>query len=464
MNKNKKIILLIGIIASVLLLCCSGIVGGFILLNQIEYVDPSELNNNTNDEIIDIPEQTDLDTEIPQFSDNSSTIKTNVESIFNNNLTFKKTSQVNVSEMYFFADIVDILVENNWDGDPDSTLPILINDFTQEQLDLYYSIENNREDKFTIPLEEEKYYISEESEEQINRLIPIIRQEFLDYIEAKGVNQKYITEFETRTFPNDSERYEYYPINDPDSPTTAVQGFRDDNGSVSDFSKLELKVYPTNIYIYVDELSKSGILGEKPQKESEFEKYYLTLRDMSLRLVLYHEFTHVLQKSVDTVNAPEKYKEVKSSWLNSTKPMYKADDRYFWSWGSSNFGSDMYNRDISSESQAEGVAFEILTEVYDMSTVQKELVWEFVFGRLTDAKNKYDYFMEKMNTNFPGYNPAELNTQLENDFIYNLPSNNQYRTHFKDMSSRLDAISSYGGYFHPMRPENSYILWSYLEH
>lgn len=402
-----------------------------------------ELSNNIPDDTK--PNQNNTVTQFPK----GTVTFDSIPSMRRENVPFKAATQSKVPEMELGKKTLELLLQTNWKGENDDPLPITVEDYGDAFLTKLLEDEKDRGSSLTIPADLEQYYTSEEANKEISELIFQIREEFMMYLKEKGVNQKYIDEINNNALPNDPERLKYKGENDPDAPpsvTTVLSG----QESPTDHSKREFIIYAVDVYNGTRQLNDSGILPENIDPK--------TLRDMGLRVLMYHEFAHVLQKAVDTVNSPEPTS--KSSWLRATRSLQKVTDRYDRSWGSEVI-NDARNRDVSNESQADGLSFEMITNLYDMSDSQKKLYWEFKFGRLQTALDNWKFIMDNFESKYPEFWADSFGAKIYRDVFNNAES--RLKTPLLRITTRLDAIAPYGGYFQPMRPEHTQEFWDYLK-
>lgn len=404
---------------------------------------PQTSNTGSNNNNIDTP--TNPVTQFPQGTVSFDSIP----SMRRENVPFKTATQSKIPEMELGKRALEILVRTDWTGENDDTLPITVDDFGDEFIEKILQDEKDRGTSLTIPAELEQYYTSAQANTEISELIFDIREEFLMYLEEKGVNQKYIDEINNNALPNDPERLQYKGVNDPDAPPSVTTVFSGQE-SPTDHSKREFIIYAVDVYNGTRQLADSGILPEDIDP--------ITLRDMGLRVLMYHEFAHVLQKAVDTVNSSEPTS--KSSWMNATRSLQKVTDRYDRVWGSEVI-NDSRNRDVSNESQADGLSFEMITTLYDMSDSQKKLYWEFKFGRLQTALDNWKFIMDTFESTYPDFWVDTFGNKLYKDVFSK--ADTSIKTPFLRITTRLDAVGPYGGYFQPMRPEHTQEFWDYLK-
>jgi hypothetical protein len=372
-------------------------------------------------------------------------------------------SQINLPELMYLNKVLNILILNKWNGKSETPLPIKLSDVLKQDIENYIQINNKRTTSLTIPKDLETLFLTEQSQNEILNVVKQSRQEFIDYLKFKRVLPIYITTIDNTIFPYDPQKIFYGTANDPDAPPTAIQGDRDETGHVDDYSKLELNIYPVDIYNNYLYIKDSHVFGEYPQDVAEKNKYDIQVRDASIRFIMYHEMTHVLENTVEYVNMPVKYRSQKSGWIYATKSLKDVDLGYFKSWGDSDVENLMNNRHINQESQAEGISFELLSYHYNFNNDQRNLFWNQEYGRLQKAAAEYDTAMDIFKNSFPKYTVLNFAGKLLKDFVYKLPYSSKEYKIFSTLSNRLYDLNTYGGYLHPMRPEQTHLFWEFLQ-
>lgn len=438
------VILLGGIIGLLSLICF----GGIYLL--------------TKDRDIDNPKTTETTTVSGSKEDNPNNfntvnVKTGVESINNDNITVVKAERIKLNELILGHEALKLLVNTNWSGDKDDDLPISSKDFSQSELTRIIEHEKDKLVSLEIPDEFDYLFHTSQGVSDVNAEMMSARQEYLDYLKAKGVAQKYIDEINNNALPADSSRMTYHPDNNPDSPPSVTQKY---SGSGSDYSQREFNLYDIDIYNDITIFERSKILGDAPASGYEREDYYRTLRNMGIRILMYHEMTHVLQRAYISLNVDPSHKGDKVAWVYADKTLMDVDNQYFWEWGGGSLKNEN-NLDVSQESQSEGISFEILTNVYDMSDKQKEALWDHIHGRLDDARVHLNAIKNLSESNYPNYSPDALGGMLAEAFS-DYP-NLTDRGILQRTSRKLMALAPYVGYLNAMRPEDTHLFWDALK-
>jgi hypothetical protein len=173
--------------------------------------------------------------------------------------------------------------------------------------------------------------------------------------------------------------------------------------------------------------------------------------------------SHVLQRVVDNTNVPADKKTMKGNWGSATKTMFKIDNKYYMKWSDLETTTEVYNHDISQESQAEGISYDIFTTVYNMSDIQKQLIWEGMFGRLNKYRDKYDESLNAIANKNKGFDLATIDTKIYTDIISQLDPMNRNSEILYTANRKLGNLPAYGGYLHPREPKDMPALWEYLK-
>lgn len=377
-------------------------------------------------------------------------VNSEIPSLYSDQVQFTNADRSVITELEYFNDALDILQSKNWDGESD--MPLVLSDFSAAKIQHYLDEEADRDVAFTIPEDKEDFYLSSIAGQEIMSVILASRNEYLSYARQKGVAEKYIQQFNIVTLPEDITRITFHAINDPDAPPTAAEGGTIDG----DYSKVVLDVYALDIYLKTERLKRSGIIPSAETSANE-----KTLRDMAIRHLLYHEYTHVMQRAFETLNATAGNEKLKTAWLYTDRSIRDIDDQYFIDWVSELDNLD-YNRTIAQESQAEGISYEMIVSVYNLSSVQKQIFWEYEHGRLENGKNLFDEAVEAVETRYPDFNIDYFGSELYDQFAKELTPGSPEGRLFSSLSLRLGNLPAYGGYFHPMLLQDTHKFWEFF--
>lgn len=364
---------------------------------------------------------------------------------------------ITLNELVLTKDALDLLQKNNWSGNGKQPLPVSSNDFDQQKLKNIITHEKQKLTELTIPKNLEAFYLSQDATGEIETEITKAYGEYIVYFRSKGMLDAYSNELTIRVLPNTPDRIRYHPVNDPDAPPTATEGLMV-HGS-KDYSQLVMDIYPVDVYNNADKLATSGVFGTRPAAEvsGEYEK---KLRNAGLRVSVYHELTHAVQKAYVNMHVPEKEKTSKSSWVYATKTLVDADSRYFWKWGGDGIIRQSNNRVISQESQADGVMYEVFGASQKLSDAQKRQVWDGLFGRLTGMQELLDQIKTIFESRYPSYQPDQFAGQLANVFA-DYPDAGG-RAVLASTVRKLGNLPAYAGYLNPMLPSDLQKFWTAL--
>jgi len=382
-----------------------------------------------------------------------------IPSIYDETIPVTRAERITISEINLMLEAGQLLMETNWDGDKDTPLPLRPENFNQGNLQAYIEDEQADEQDFTIPAELESLYIGAEATTEIESLLLTAHGEYLAYLEAQGVLPLYLEEVR-RVLPATLERITYHPENDPTAPPTAVESLQISDER-KDHSQAVMNLYPVDIFNGAGGLEEARLLGEPPTGANEYRTYHRQLRDMALRQLFWHEMTHVLQRAYVNLHVEDPAERTrKSSYLFATHTLFKdVDTQYHWKWGNG-FFADSNNKQVSDESQADGIAYEMLTTLYDMSDVQKAAVWDHQFGRLDKARQNLNEIRLLFEQNYPDFTPEEFGDLLA-EVMSNYPQN-EGRRQLTTIAFRLAAIPAYIGYLNPMEPDDTPKFWEAL--
>ncbi|MBN1332079.1 hypothetical protein JW978_04350 [Candidatus Dojkabacteria bacterium] len=446
---KKRTCFLLTCIFSIFIIVIAGCLVLGILASRQSEDNRAENKVSEQDTDYEAPSMSDINLDIPSIQ---------IESINNSNINSPTASQVQVNEVLLARDTFRLLESTNWSGDKDDSLPISIGDYDGSKLADYIANQDNKKNLLTIPAGIENVFSSTTSAKEIRSLMILSRQEYLAYLEAKGVNQKYIEEIDSNVLPEDPTRIEYYPENDPDAAPTSVGGYNiDENGEI-DYSQVNLSLYAVDVFNQAENVFDSRILGT-PSGDND-QDYWEKCRNIAVRQLMYHEMTHVLQRAYVNENVSEEHKSDKSAYVYADKTMADIDDQYFWEWGNSSIIAKSNNRQVSQESQADGISFEILVNVYDMSREQKAALWDHMFGRLANTRAALDEIRQLVESNWPDFSPDESGS-LIGDVMRDY--NKDGETTLVSLTNRMGAFPAYVGYMNPMEPDDTYLFWEFLE-
>ncbi|MBD3281052.1 hypothetical protein GF389_06085 [Candidatus Dojkabacteria bacterium] len=444
--KKRNILLLSCILFVALILCCCFGIGAVSYIGS--QVDDNDVVQDNKNEKADTPSEAEVNLDIPSIQ---------IKSINDPNIQSPKAEQVQINEILLARDTFKLLENTNWSGDADDELPLSISDYNQSKLRDYIENQEKKTEIFTIPSEIEEVFSSDESASETRSLMLLARQEYLDYLKAKNVNEKYIEEMDTNVLPADEKRIQYYPQNDPEAPPSSVVSIDTGDGK-KDYSRVNMDLYAVDVYNGATNICRSRVFGEP---DSEYDKdYWEKCRNMSVRHLMYHEMTHVLHRAYTNQHVDEEFRSKNSSYVNADKTMVDIDNQYFWSWGNTTVISRSNNRQISQESQADGISYEMLVNNYDMSMTQKDALWDHMFGRLDSASVALDEIKSSAESNWPEFSPDRIGTMIRpimRDY------NKSGESTLVDLSLKMSNFPTYIGYLNPVEPDDTYLIWDFLE-
>lgn len=374
-----------------------------------------------------------------------------VKSIYNETIEPVEIQPVFVSELAFLKETLTIATTSG-------RLPQSWSEYDPEKLKQYEAKERERATGVEIPAALHQLYLSTKAQATMMHLMQRIRQEYLTYARIKQTRPEYIEAIEALILPEDEDRLVYVPTRKyPDliKTHTRLYGLAPQR----DYSQLQIVVCAGDVYNLAQEIAQATLL---PAPNPELE------RDMALRYVMYHEMTHVLQQAVDVVNAPLEQKTSVLPGLYARRRVLDIDNSYYQQWGTAtdSLTRAVNNLTMAKERQAEGVAVDMVGEVYDMSMQQKTRWWKAHFGKLEQAKQDSESIMAIMNDYYPQENVETWIHGLKTALIDRLPgkATQEPKATVIAMHSRLDGLmSTHWGYLHPMTHDEVRNFWRYVE-
>jgi hypothetical protein len=348
---------------------------------------------------------------------------------------FKPSTRVSIPEIEFLRKITEIAEAKGYQ-DADDELPLTLADFEPEFIS---KLKEDLEYQDTFP-------DFEIAEDDIRPEIFEAKAEYIQYMKLKGVHPEYIRQFEN-SLPDD--RIFFYPEFDTDVPQTQIHHHdANDMAGEIDYSQLEMEVYVIDIYNGMDKILDSGITEDES-----------IAKDMAVRTLLYHEYTHVLQRAYDTLNTRTEDRTSKIAWMYVENRLSDADTRYHIDWGP-DYADDSADRTVSQESQAEGIAFEILAHQYGLDEREKTILWDYLVGFLDKAKDDFDASVSYLSS--IDANIDSIGSKIFNEFIMELAPGVEPAVTLSSLTMRLYSMPAYAGYLHPMKPEDTYKFWEKL--
>lgn len=377
-------------------------------------------------------------------------VQSRVPSYYKKNVPWIAASPRPIPELQFLLETLKLAKQQG-------SFPTSLHQYDQKKLLAWTELKNAGNEKRKIPEAMKQFYLSDEAIRDLTALIQQVRQEYLEMAQAKGVATKYLEAINTTVLPSDASRLIYIP-SDGVSRSKGTNTHIYDQAASGDYSQLQIDVYAWNIYQQARLWQYSGVLGEVGDRE---------YRDMALRHIVYHEMTHVLQQTVDMVNAPSAYQKTLMPWIHSSRSVLAIDPTYYQTWGAD---TDQLTRDIDNitvarESQAEGIATQFLDETYHLSPEQQQLVWEHHFGGLNEGVtllNEIFALAQEINPNVSvDYTIHQIRRSLFGSPQKVMGDSQQTVV---DLLDRLEGLmATYVGYLHPMKPEDTHLFWDYLK-
>lgn len=301
----------------------------------------------------------------------------------------------------------------------------------------------------TVPESLKTIYLGTDVTSEIKNVLLTCRKEYGDYMSYRGTNKKYLDKLD-EIFPNDLSTFVYDDGNDPNKNEIAyVKNL--DNG------KKQFVISAVHIYFGSILYQRSGIFDHL--KDVDPMKYEKEIRDFSIRKTCYHEFTHILQDSVESVNKGEgKYAYfAKGQTMESATPYLS---KFF---NTKDLVSTLQLEDAIAEAQAEGLSFEMLMDIYDLSPSQRRALWDHEFGRLKSNRIKINAMASSFVTDFNGGDLLDLSSKLS-ELPYELKSLNISFEQKKRLGQMMNvSYIAWLGYLNPTTKNEDKKIFDFLK-
>jgi hypothetical protein len=394
-------------------------------------------------------------------------ISTDVPSMRQIAITENNPPLVTVNGIVLLHDIVINMSKTGWGKDgsykSNTRLPIADMGLSMDQLNRIIEIEKIK-DQEQYPSPELTYLFSSPGESAyIEKLIITAYNEYLNYLRTKGVNRKYTDIMTGRIVPANPARLMYKADEYVESSYTHPWQKQPLIGEEPDSSQRETVITAGSVYNDFQYLITSRIFGEIPQGTDALDKYLKTIRDMAVRNGVYHEATHILQHGYMYLYTPPEDQNSKVLYVTARRSLADLDQSTAWKWGK--YENSLRGTDVarSQERQANGIAFEVLTNIYDMSDRQRQIIWDYLLASL-DPNRK---LMLEIKSVFENQwtdmaNKNGINSDLALMSFNDWPGSAEEKLLLKKLVRNI-SINSYAGYFDPMRPDEAGKFWETLK-
>lgn len=480
--KNKKLLIgvLLVVILIVICICCS--VGSFILGPGFKFSDNggdggifSPTSSLPDDVPSDSIEKIKYHVQPFEYVDNKrynrnpsqynkTEIDTSLKSISSIEPLDLPLNYIQTPSLVLFDSTLEALAKTNWgkDGNLQDNLPIDYKDLSLSSGELSEIADKYNQARALSTPDEEVRVIFEgnQSEEDIKDVMMASYDEFIKYIKIKDANDAYLKQIDQFVMPREDERF-VYDSSDYTSLTSASKPLFTEETKKYGFSARYIELSAGSIYNFMKGFMRSGLLGEI--NDSNKEEKLVAYRDIAIRFVMYHEMTHVVQQSYDYYHTPSEDRTAKFLVDKTNKSLMDIDEKNNWNWSNAtayNETRNLQNWNRVTEGQAEGVAFEILTNVYDMSDKQRDVLWTHLFGVKEPTLEIINQIKDKLESNrwdevtFK----EEIGDYASNGFFAGHPDA-QLLTNMLSSSTDLPI---YIGYTTPLRPEDAEKFWDQL--
>lgn len=381
--------------------------------------------------------------------------------------------EVPISEPPYVATLEYLLLRNGlialrdigWNGDSEvPNLKLADYGLTISQANEMLAYEEAILAKRDIPSDLEQVFESAQGKRLIETTIDNAIDEFLFYLKIRGVDQNYIDEINNHTLVDRDSRVRYFPLDDQNKKGTSTRPYQ--GGSSVDASTLEMDITAAYIYVETSVIMNSQVLGSIPSDQNTYLDYYQDAMEMATRYIVYHEMAHVLQIAYMNVHTDSQDLGLPSNHIRAKQSLMDLDTDSSWLWSRYNYiginGRNNNDSVRSRERQAEGMTFEILTNVYRMSPAQRDSLWSACYGRLEGSYQVLLEVKDLLESNWPEmYNKNTFPKELSNKSFDDI-SDVQDRLDLRDLLSRASNMQAHAGYMDPMTPDEIDSLWQKL--
>ena len=377
---------------------------------------------------------------------------TGVENINSSSINPLQADPLILPDVLLYNAALKILVNKNWNGNVNS-IPLNYTDFDSRTLNTVLQLVAERRQRLQIPVELNDLYEAPQSQQNIVENIYAARQEYLNYLRQKGVAQAYLNELENYTVKEQADRLVYVYEDDPNPPTSLGPFINSQNQS--NFREQVLTINSLFLYNNTAPIEDSRILGPMPTEINARREYHRRAINMALRMSVYHEMTHGLQRAVVSYHAPADRKTDKVAHNHASKTLIPVSSNLFWKWPGLTINQTINDRIISQESQADGIMFDVLFDNYNFSNTQQQAYLDHYLYNLDQSKAQLSEINTLFDRNFPEVDKQGLGTYLDDAFD-NYP-NNTDKTTLRRQMRNSDFLPNHWGYLNPMM--NTEAFW-----
>jgi len=389
-------------------------------------------------------------------------INSDARSLADGSINLNSTDNVNNTFFNYAQKTLGLIINNNWSGNITDLFPINYSDFSKTELDSYTEWMNNSIRSKTIPNDLLNIYTSSNSIVQIKQIVNIAQSEYFKYLKAAKVNQDFINELETNTLPITVETLSIDHQNLYSNPQSYVDFIKNDKGEIinNDFSKLTMIIYSTDIYKTSIEIEESGVVP-KSQYLNDNEKHILS-REIAIRYIVYKQMTAGLQRAIDTVNSPEKYKHEKDSYLKASSSLSGLQSSVDINWGGLIY-NQINNRTLLLKRQQNYLSTEVLSSVYKFATGQKELFRYKFFDRYSILGTRLAESINIFNDSYSKFPYDNIKGKILSDFISTINIKNIYKSSILFINNEYTFSIDYIACYVPLNEAEINEFWGFLK-
>lgn len=424
---NKILVLIIFI-----LLIVVG-VGGFLIFNELSKSQSQSQQSNISKEESNSNNSNNGTSN--NMNGNSAKVAKGSIDITDGQARHKTLAKADLPEMRLLEKLSEHIQRNK----SQSEIEISVNDLGKSFLDNLISLERQSAKEREMPAELNSLFTSSQAESEANALLLKSLNEYVAYLESIDINTEYIEELTGNTLSKDNSRIFYSVSNDA---SEAKKLDLDSN-----FSQFSIFVTSSQAYRVFSFLKDAGIFADDSKENDK------KIRDLAIRIIGYHEFTHALQRAYATVNLPEEQKENKSymsTLVQLGKDLMRADDdKWNIKWGPE-YAWLSSNEMVSEERQADAIGFEAIIFNYKMTSEQVSAVEDAIWGRREEARDILNKSISEIYSANSDIEISSLGSAIHGQIFSGGDYSGEDRRFLSNIIFRLDTLPAYAGYFNRM--------------
>jgi len=439
-------------VISVILIIC--VVAGYVILKvnwRIYYTDTETALYQA------IPTSTPQPTVAPT----QIIIQSNIKPLTDNTIIVSTTDNVSDAFVNYFDKTMN-LVETNWTGNGTDPLTLSLSNYSSIDLKSYSNWVDQYTNTTTIPNSLDNIYNSTTAKTGVISIIQSAESDFIKYLTAVGINSNYINEIQGNTLVNIPANIQLIQNTGSTYIESHADYVKDTSGNVinNDYSKLNLIVYANDIYNKAVMLKNSGIIPSNAY--SNTGDLDVIARDMATRYTTYRLMTTVLQRAVDTVNAPDKYKTSIDSYLEALKSLSQVNLNFTLSWGGVVY-NQVNNQALTLRRQDDFVGIDVLSSAYALSQAQKNVLEYKLFGKYQPLAQTLVADVTNFNNKYPQFPILSMKQKILADFISLIDFKNIYKPDLISINNQISLLPQIVADYSYYNIKEKNTFWDYLK-